>query len=106
MMLSSGTNNKACLKGHGMDVTDLASLLPFLRERSGVLHLEPAEGVEGGESWHAYLLLAEGNVESCYVRGRVSDRVLLSGAHAIAWLADLGALIWWWEEPPHVSLSD
>jgi len=74
-----------------MDVTDFVSLLPLLRERSDVLHLEPLEGVERGESWHASLLLAEGKIATCFVRGKISDRVLQRGVQAISWLADAGA---------------
>ena len=82
---------------------DFLSLLQLLTGQNGVLHLEPAEGMETGGPWHAFLLLAEGSVMTCSVQSKANDRVLLRGTWALPWLASAGPLSWRLEEPVHAS---
>jgi len=86
---------------------DLARLLQLLSVsgQSGLLRLEPLEPDRERESWHAHLILAEGEVITCHVLSKVDGHELASGSAALESLKGLGALSWSLEEMPDPGMK-
>jgi hypothetical protein len=65
--------------------------------QSGVVHIEPVQqGAQG--PWFAQLLLLKGDVDSCQIRSKRDNRVLLSDVEALSRLTNAGPLLWSLEE--------